>query len=447
MIADEIDAWLSQIKSAIDLAREVRIESTKRDTYTPLSPPISTSGHRKRSSPMSTVPIRTPKRQRTTRPDDGDANSQELEETPRASSSSQVGHQQGRLFQPTIAVPSFPPPSESQGTSASQTSGRGSPTKTFIVTELDPGGIEKRILSSADTTLPRVLRRLLSEISKASNGFHILSRDLKDEIDCLKEKDEFGEFSEVEDFAYVDPQTRDAFGSTPSLEDVESLVEEARECQRTMQDEAGWNISVHYPLLFKAIHGRRRRSQSVGVAPCTTAKIIKEYLPLNTQAKMVDFCMFICPETDSQPALVAETIRQRRLLLPGHAINHTECPAFRNRPVSVSIETKKQGGTGKEDAELQLGTWYAAQWNFLEAQSSSLDGLDFLPAVVVRGHEWSFVATTREGMKTILWVEKPFGSTTSGLGVYKVVWTLQRLAKWSKEVYWPWYKKNLLGIS
>jgi hypothetical protein len=140
--------------------------------------------------------------------------------------------------------------------------------------------------------------------------------------------------------------------------------------------------------------------------------------------------------------------------LPCGVINHTDFLPLRNRPVVVGIETKKRGGGDQTEAELQIGTWHAAQWKMLaqlvddvRGGGGRLDTLPFLPAVLVCGHEWSFAATTREGRKTILWLEKGFGSTTSPLGVYKTVWGLQRIARWAAEVYWPWFRDNVLGVS
>ncbi|KAH7124513.1 hypothetical protein EDB81DRAFT_664128 [Dactylonectria macrodidyma] len=106
--------------------------------------------------------------------------------------------------------------------------------------------------------------------------------------------------------------------------------------------------------------------------------------------------------------------------LPYHVINHTDFLPLRSHPITVSIETKRRG-TGSEGAELQLGTWHAAQWNFLQdriAARGSFEGLDLLPAIVIEGHRWSFAATTRKNRKTVLWLEKLFGSTESSLGVY-----------------------------
>lgn len=140
-----------------------------------------------------------------------------------------------------------------------------------------------------------------------------------------------------------------------------------------------------------------------------------------------------------------------RRIIRWNVINHTDFAPFRNRPIAVSIETKMRGGAQPATAELQLGIWHSAQWKLLEdlvaRSGGSFDGLPFLPAVVVQGHEWSFAATTREERHTVLWLERGFGSSSSLLGVYKTVWGLQRLTQWASDVYWPWFKRNALGIS
>lgn len=58
-----------------------------------------------------------------------------------------------------------------------------------------------------------------------------------------------------------------------------------------------------------------------------------------------------------------------------------------------------------------MGTWQAAQWNYLRDLLSqvggeahmqeALDELGLLPAIITNGHIWSFVATTQEGSNTV----------------------------------------------
>lgn len=198
----------------------------------------------------------------------------------------------------------------------------------------------------------------------------------------------------------------------------------------------------------------RRHSPKLTLDSSTTAKIIKEYLPSDSPAKMVDFSVYVVPDADpsstkTDTKTIVDAVNSLRQVLPCGVINHTDFFPLRNRPVVVSIETKKRGGA-QQEAELQIGTWHAAQWkllsNLIADTGGSFDGLPFLPAIVVHGHEWSFAATTREGSRTILWLEQSFGSTTSAVGVYKIVWGLQRIARWAEGNFWPWYKKNALGI-
>lgn len=70
----------------------------------------------------------------------------------------------------------------------------------------------------------------------------------------------------MRDNAYTDPKRRDRLGRTPSIADVTWICEEAMECEDTGASEPAWSLSVHFPLLHKAIYGRQRRRQPIGVA-------------------------------------------------------------------------------------------------------------------------------------------------------------------------------------
>lgn len=410
-------------------------KSTDDNQHEPLSPPES----RRKRRVMTSDSYQTPKRRRVHGHDVDD-------ETPRASNTlgRQTYQHQLQTASPTT---SLPPPSESQSTQ-SQASGRSSPTKQIAALELNPEGVETRVLSLKNQSLPPALSELLLDFEMCSNGVQVASSSLEPEIKDHAKKDP--EFHVFLPHMYASPQERDALGPTPPIGEVTKLVNDATEAQASRQNEAGWNMMVHWPLLDNAIHGRRRQNQLVGFACCTTAKIIKEYLPTSSQAKMVDFGIYISPEAEPSSE-ATNAVQNLRRVLPCNVINHSDFVSLRSRPLAVSIESKKRNSINPETAELQLGTWHAAQWKFLEdlvkRSGGSFDGLPFLPAVIVNGHDWSFAATTKEGQKTILWLEKSFGSTNSSLGVFKAIWGLQRLAKWAREVYWPWYKKNALGIA
>jgi hypothetical protein len=335
-------------------------------------------------------------------------------------------------------------PSEAQSQSTtSQASGRSSPSKQLASLELSSSGLETRQLTINDAQLPSDLLSILEGLQDIKNsGLGIISEVWKDRIRDMAKTDR--EMARIRDHMFGAPQTRDKYGPTPCPFDVQTLATEAADCQEAKQNEAGWNMMVHYPLLFQAVYGAQRNRQLLGVTPCTTAKVIREYLPVAWQAKMVDFCIFI----DSSDHI--EEIQDARRILPSGYINHTDLYGLRNHPIALSIETKAASGTAAASAELQIGTWQSAQWRFLEdlvaRNGGCIDDLPFLPAIIVQGHQWSFAATTRDAKKTVLWLPFHFGSTEDVIGIYKTVLGLQQICYWVNETFWPWYKKNALGI-
>ncbi|WQF87655.1 Putative PD-(D/E)XK nuclease [Colletotrichum destructivum] len=90
----------------------------------------------------------------------------------------------------------------------------------------------------------------------------------------------------------------------------------------------------------------------------------------------------------------------------------------------------KRGGLGS--AEAQLVTWHVAQWRLLDRLASRA-GPDaptlpaFLPGIIVQGHDWSFVASTRRDDRVTLWTSQHIGSTAKATGVYQIVCALQYL--------------------
>ncbi|KAK1761711.1 hypothetical protein QBC33DRAFT_553411 [Phialemonium atrogriseum] len=462
--------WLSHVDFQPDSpspSHANRVPKRHRDCSQPLSPPSSERIETSAPKPhyMSESDIPTSKRRRLGL-EGNNYDEEDQQQTPRASENSRSLQDETRWStSPTkrhqglqrnhstqaVSIISVSSQSDSQSQASSRTSGRSSPTKRMAAMELNLDGLESRTLSLTNPDLPNALADLLSEMEVCSTGAGVVSRSRKDEIDAQASTDR--SFAVFRDFMFGIPEARDRFGTTPTVPDVQWILEEARECQDTIQSESGWNMAVHFPLLQKAIYGCQRRKQLVGTAPCTTAKIINQYLPSASPTKMVDFSLFLAP--DSAPISAANTaalqaIQSLRRVLPCNVINHTDFPPLRNRPIALSIETKRRGGGEQQEADLQIGIWHAAQWKFLSRLVSDaggdLDTLPFLPAIIVRGHEWSFAATTREGQKTVLWLERNFGSTTNALGVYSIVWGLQRLAAWAEHVYWPWFKQNALGM-
>ncbi|KAH8744668.1 hypothetical protein F5883DRAFT_439679 [Diaporthe sp. PMI_573] len=236
------------------------------------------------------------------------------------------------------------------------------------------------------------------------------------------------------DSLFAPPEDRDAIGPTPSLADVLGILHEAHRAYDKMLDEAGWNASVHYPLLKLAIHGTLTKRRKVLVDfEITTAGSIAEYHHVNTTTtNKVDFVLVLEPSADPiNPAAAVSEIDQLRSRRPCLSINHTAFEPVLRCPIAVSIETKRPGA-GDEVATVQAGIWAAAHWTILQS-FTAIDGKCqlpdhlFLPTLVVVGHDWSLAATTRCKTKTSVWSDFPIGDTRTVLGIYRIIWALQRL--------------------
>lgn len=215
-------------------------------------------------------------------------------------------------------------------------------------------------------------------------------------------------------------------GPTLSLDDAADLARWAAELSATGADEGAWNSFVHARLLALALYpGGRLQHGLVGITQCTTAAIIKEYFKSSTSGvavseKSVDFCLHVDPYFDEKDGgAIAEGIDRLALSLPLNSINHTDHDALATRPIAASIKTKKTDGEKAVDAPLQIGVWHRAQWNLLDslvtnrlAASGRAGGGSssaaaavlmpaFLPGIIIKGHDWYFVATTRSGRKTV----------------------------------------------
>ncbi|KAF3768500.1 hypothetical protein M406DRAFT_250030, partial [Cryphonectria parasitica EP155] len=233
-------------------------------------------------------------------------------------------------------------------------------------------------------------------------------------------------------------------GDTPSPDEALRVLRRAGECFDLKSFEISWNFEVHAPLLSL---GLRPDPDVISHGCDFVAWIIREYLHGYVPEKLVDFCLFLNPSVIGDSA-AARRIDQIRTHLPEQMINHTVYESLGGRPIALSIETKK-AEAGLINANLQIGVWHTAQWNFLRSVAGdTLDNrrLAFLPAIIVEGNDWSFAATTRKGTITTLWSKQPIGSTTDPLGIYKIVAALRYLQRWARREYWPWFREVVLGF-
>jgi hypothetical protein len=177
---------------------------------------------------------------------------------------------------------------------------------------------------------------------------------------------------------------------------------------------------------------------------------------------------------------------------------------LQHQPVAIGIETKKPS-EGFEVAKLQMGVWQAAHWAFLrtliqtqqenekmrtlqkhveeqslattkevevdeqfsqqpetqsfvepllqpeetEAEPSNSDSRfnlpEFLPGIIINGHEWWLTISTFENSRVQFYEKKALGSTKDTKEIYKLICALQILRQWMEESYWPWLKELVLS--
>lgn len=133
----------------------------------------------------------------------------------------------------------------------------------------------------------------------------------------------------------------------------------------------------------------------------TTARITQKYKIKNFSGKQVDYTLFLYPMQDREVANPEQLVRDIRNTIPENSVNHTSYPPLLCRPISVSIEPKRDGGSHKK-ANLQVGIWQLAQWRFLtDVAGSRAREFAFIPGIIIEGHEWKLVVTTNYGGKTV----------------------------------------------
>ncbi|KAF9890014.1 hypothetical protein FE257_006694 [Aspergillus nanangensis] len=261
-------------------------------------------------------------------------------------------------------------------------------------------------------------------------------------------------------------------GRIPTFEEVEKIHRKANECLEFNHEEASWNNQVHLRLLesiFEEVLGGQ--CDQFNAISCTTARPHREFKPALSPVKMIDICVYASVDQDAE---LSASMTKFRSITPTQTVNHTDFEPISMRPLLLSIETKKPG-VHWDTAQLQIGSWHAAQWSFLrwavgqklrrqrverlteihrineeeEAfrvdELAVLSSLGALPGIIVQGHRWLLVLSTYENGKTKLWTDHQFGTTQSCLDIYAVIAGMRQLTAWARDVYLPWFKASILN--
>ncbi|KPM39251.1 hypothetical protein AK830_g7300 [Neonectria ditissima] len=352
--------------------------------------------------------------------------------------------------------------SASRSQSHSQRSGSQSPRKQLDMLKDYDRGVEIRPIATLKQP-SAALRSFREKISLSSMGIGILPPTMKEPIQAHVAQDSSAET--VPDFSFS--EERHHIGHTPPLEAVLAVLEEALECESRYHGEAQWNAEVHSEILRMALRqpGRPSFSNLINYMTCPTASVVREYLPPFCAPKKIDFCIYIDPANDEtiSSAEMKSSVAATKSRRPGATVNHTNYVPLSDRPIALSIETKKPGEAW-EAALLQLGVWKAAHWNSLEhlcegqeqdqqeqeqqqdnPDSPRLPFVDFIPGIVIQGHDWLLVLSLREDEKTVLYSKINMGATNSLMGIYKIMHSLQVIRQWATDTYWPCVRQAILA--
>ncbi|KAE8383310.1 hypothetical protein BDV26DRAFT_277497 [Aspergillus bertholletiae] len=181
---------------------------------------------------------------------------------------------------------------------------------------------------------------------------------------------------------------------------------------------------------------------------------------------MIDLCVYASFDGDTE--LSASIIKLCRIT-PTLAVNHTDFDPINERPLLLSIETKKSS-IDWNTALLEIGTWHATQWSFLQWAVRQkmirqltempktneeeekfnanllaiLSALGAMPGIIIQGHRWFLILSTYENEKIKVWTGHQFGTTESYLGVYTVIAGMRQLTAWGRDTYLPWFMANVL---
>ncbi|KAK5691782.1 hypothetical protein LTR17_025548, partial [Elasticomyces elasticus] len=334
-------------------------------------------------------------------------------------------------------------PSKRSRSTTSQGSRTSSPSKPNILRSLQHP-IRNKSLDG--TNLPNHARQLVRQVRRFAAGFETVPQELRVSLEETYTDD----LDLAQNVVYTPDSERARLGDDLAIREVACICRQARGCQQRNENEAAWNSHVHGPILSLVGELSCHRSE-IGSTNVTTARLNPRFKPAieltqpPLSGKVIDFVFFLEPSNVTERAfgdLAWETNH-------GHDFNHTLYGPIANRPIVISMETKREG-EGQATGRAQLEIWVAAHFNRL--QEIACDGskeLPFLPLLLTQGPVWSllFAHRQREGQAwvTIIYEKVTLGDVTTPSGVFKVVSSLLLLMHWAQAEFRPWFEQIMYG--
>ncbi|KAF5674088.1 hypothetical protein FCIRC_7857 [Fusarium circinatum] len=230
------------------------------------------------------------------------------------------------------------------------------------------------------------MRRVLENIDR---GNRIVPASRKDEF----RKTRFPEIS------FFDAASESSLPSGvdwrwPGMSWVDRIFDRAADYLEENEAEAGWNADIHAPILSWVFRKEELEPQFLDYMYCTSTQISSMYKPNKSKSKLVDYCIYMQPGRDSAEQAAIDKIRYRDR--PSKSINHVDSGLLNKHPIVMSVETKRDG-EDYTNAINQMATWHSAQLRSLcytpQGPTRELSHIEFLPGIIVQGHDWNFVAT------------------------------------------------------
>ncbi|GKT61305.1 hypothetical protein ColTof3_08644 [Colletotrichum tofieldiae] len=352
--------------------------------------------------------------------------------------------------------------------------------------------------------IPVDIKTLCDEVGRIKMGAAVVPATIRQEVDdkiaAIRMFDPPVEDKNLD----TTPSTRSRYGLLFEMEALTWIVRDTESAIEQNLSEAHWNDRVHSQLLATAIErdvadaGERPPGDSdssskeaccsVRVFNATQATISAACVPrhategLDLEAKMVDYCIGIrdreieraarnavrsqpvrhaaaagssssaasssaasasgASDTWSSPGRRNTRKTKKPAALP-QSINHTEYDPLRQAPISVSIETKKPGGS-EDAAKAQLSVWASAQiLRLRQLLGGSEDPVGItLPLLFVSGPTWQLLFAVEKDDCIELLHSLSFrfdeGSNTL-IGCYQILALLRALRRWSQTVFRDWF--------
>lgn len=314
-------------------------------------------------------------------------------------------------------APALPPPqqgsrpsSESAATtSTTTTSTQGrrrakSPVKSLADLPYAETPVYAQSLDNVEELRDNGARDLCLGLRQIASGRCVVPRLIRMRVDAQIESLTRLEEDELEDkHMMTDTDSKDKEDAL--LVELDTICGIVKQTKRALQpgsnySEPHWNERIHSRILEAALEPQNtaEEARSVTFLNVTVAKIASGCMPahvkgVDLEGKMVDYCIVLCDDevqnaarstisahlqTSSQPTS-SQTVR---------SINQTEYAPVHLCPISVSIETKKSGGS-EDQAQVQLSVWVMAQFRRIHQIWDRPGPVDItLPLLYVAGEEW-----------------------------------------------------------